>query len=96
MELDYKKGKKLEEIIKESSLKIALDIHNPNSRSTVITKGRKKNLNTSNATTEPGNIRYGNNSTLTSKQQSSIIRPNNSSSINNKSKSNAEKVAVPA
>ena len=96
MELDYKKGKKLEEIIKESSLKIALDIHNPNSRSTVITKGRKKNLNTSNATTEPGNIRYGNNSTLTSKQQSSIIRPNNSSSINNKSKSNAENVAVPA
>ena len=93
MELDYKKGLKLDEIIKKSSQKIALDIQNPYSKSLILTKGVKKNLNTSNATTEPGgNYRYANNSTLTSKQQSSIIRPNNSTSLNNNSKSYGDRV----
>ena len=93
MELDYKKGLKLDEIIKKSSQKIALDIQNPYSKSLILTKGVKKNFNTSNATTEPGgNNRYANNSTLTSKQQSSIIRPNNSTSLNNNSKSYGDRV----
>ena len=93
MELDYKKGLKLDDIIKKSSQKIALDIQNPYSKSLILTKGVKKNLNTSNATTEPGgNYRYANNSTLTSKQQSSIIRPNNSTSLNNNSKSYGDRV----
>ena len=94
MELDYKKGVKLEDIIKKSSHRIALDIQNPYSKSLILNKGIKKNFNTSNATTEPGgNNRYANNSsTLTSKQQSSIIRPNNSTSLNNNSKAYGERV----
>ena len=45
MQLDYKKGIKLDEIIKKSSHKIALDIQNPYNKSTVLsktTKGKKK------------------------------------------------------
>ena len=92
METDYKKGMKLDEIIRKTSQKIALDIQNPYSKSTVMTKGamKKKNLNISNATTEPGNYRYGNDSNIT-KQQSSIIAPNTSTSNKNNSK-----VAEPA
>ena len=84
METDYKKGIKLDEIIRKTSQKIALDIQNPYSKSTVITKGtmKKKNLNISNATTEPGNYRYANDSNIT-KQQSSIIAPNTSTNKNN-------------
>ena len=79
MENDYKKGIKLDEIIRKSSQRIALDIQNPYSKSTVLTKTtKKKNLNISNATTEPGNYRYGNDSNITNNQQSSIIVGNNS------------------
>ena len=86
MESDYKKGIKLDEIIRKSSQKIALDIQNPYSKSTVLTKTlKKKNLNISNATTEPGNYRYANDSNITNKQQSSIIVGNTSKKSNLKS-----------
>ena len=96
MESDYKKGIKLEEIIRKSSQKIALDIQNPYSKSTVLTKTIKKkngkNQNISIATTEPGNNRYGNDSSITRNQQSSIIEPNTSTTTrkNNKSVKIAE------
>ena len=98
MESDYKKGIKLEEIIRKSSQKIALDIQNPYSKSTVLTKTIKKkngkNQNISIATTEPGNNRYGNDSSITRNQQSSIIEPNTSTTTrkNNKSVKIAEAV----
>ena len=97
MKLDYKKGLKLEEIIKKNSNKIVLDIQNPYSKSAVFTKTKKK-MNMSVASTEPGNYRYGNDSTMTNKQQSSIIYPNNSSTTtkNNKSKAQNEKIAETA
>ena len=84
MESDYKKGIRLDEIIRKNSQKIALDIQNPYSKSTVITKNniKKKNPNISIATTEAGNYRYGNDSNITNNQQSSIIAPNNSSTSN--------------
>ena len=86
MESDYKKGIKLDEIIRKSSQKIALDIQNPYSKSTVLTKTlKKKNLNISIATTEPGNYRYANDSNITNKQQSSIIVGNTSKKSNLKS-----------
>ena len=97
MEADYKKGIRLDEIIRKNSQKIALDIQNPYTKSTVITKGniKKKNPNISIATTEPGNYRYGNDSNITNNQQSSIIVPNISSTSNkNNSKvSNTQKEA---
>ena len=88
MESDYKKGIKLDEIIRKSSHRIALDIQNPYSKSTVLTKPlKKKNVNTSIASTEPGNNRYGNDSSITRNQQSSIIEPNTSTTTRkNKSK----------
>ena len=98
MKLDYKKGLKLEEIIKKNSNRIVLDIQNPYSKSAVLGKTKKK-LNMSVATTEAGNYRYGNDSTMTNKQQSSIIYPNNTSMTtknNNKSKINYEKDAEAA
>ena len=99
METDYKKGMKLDEIIRKSSQRIALDIQNPySSKSTVLTnKTLKKNTNNSNAIkTEAGNYRYGNNSNITN-QQSSILETNNSSTIkNNKSKANKTKIAEAA
>jgi hypothetical protein len=98
MQLDYKKGIKLDEIIKKSSHKIALDIQNPYSKSTVLNKtikGKKK-MNLSIATTEGGN-KYGNDSTMTNKQQSSIIYPNVSLTMkNNNSKVSNDKVAETA
>jgi hypothetical protein len=97
MEADYKKGIRLDEIIRKNSQKIALDIQNPYTKSTVLPKGniKKKNPNISIATTEPGNYRYGNDSNITNNQQSSIIVPNNSSTSNkNNSKvSNTQKEA---
>ena len=98
MEADYKKGIRLDEIIRKNSQRIALDIQNPyNTKSTVIPKSniKKKNPNISIATTEPGNYRYGNDSNITNNQQSSIIVPNNSSTSNkNNSKvSNTKKEA---
>ena len=55
-------------------------------------------MNMSVASTEPDNYRYGNDSTMTNKQQSSIIYPNNSSTTtkNNKSKAQNEKIAETA
>ena len=92
MESDYKKGIKLDEIILKSSRKIALDIQNPYSKSTVLTKTlKKKNINTSIASTEAGNNRYGNDSSITKNQQSSIIEPNTSTTTKkNKSTKVAE------
>ena len=92
MESDYKKGIKLDEIILKSSRKIALDIQNPYSKSTVLTKTlKKKNINTSIASTEAGNNRYGNDSNITKNQQSSIIEPNASTTTKkNKSSKVAE------
>ena len=92
MESDYKKGIKLDEIILKSSRKIALDIQNPYSKSTVLTKTlKKKNINTSIASTEAGNNRYGNDSSITKNQQSSIIEPNASTTTKqNKSSKVAE------
>ena len=92
MESDYKKGIKLDEIILKSSHKIALDIQNPYSKSTVLTKTlKKKNINTSIASTEAGNNRYGNDSSITKNQQSSIIEPNTSTTTKkNKSTKVAE------
>jgi hypothetical protein len=79
MQLDYKKGIKLEDIIRKSSQKIALDIQNPyTTKSTVATKGVKgknKKVNISVASTEPGNYRYGNDSNVTNNRQSSIVYP---------------------
>ena len=79
MQLDYKKGIKLEDIIRKSSQKIALDIQNPyTTKSTVATKGAKgknKKVNISVASTEPGNYRYGNDSNVTNNRQSSIVYP---------------------
>ena len=79
MQLDYKKGIKLEDIIRKSSQKIALDIQNPyTTKSTVATKGAKgknKKVNISVASTEPGNYRYGNDSSVTNNKQSSIVYP---------------------
>ena len=99
METDYKKGIKLDEIIRKSSQRIALDIQNPYSnKSTVLTnKTLKKNSNNSNAIkTEAGNYRYANNSNITN-QQSSILETNNSSTIkNNNSKANKTKIAEAA
>ena len=40
MKADYKKGIKLDEIIRKSSQKIALDIQNPYSKSMVMNKGK--------------------------------------------------------
>ena len=92
MKADYKKGIKLDEIIRKSSQKIALDIQNPYSKSMVMNKGKskKKKANVSVATTEPGNYRYGNESKLTNKQQSSIVYPSKSTAASK------QKVAVPA
>ena len=99
MQLDYKKGIKLDEIIKKSSHKIALDIQNPYSKSTVLNKtikGKKK-MNLSIATTEAGNNKYGNDSSMTNKQQSSIIYPNVSQTMNNSnSKVSNDKIAETA
>ena len=99
MESDYKKGIKLDDIIRKSSQRIALDIQNPySSKSTVLTnKNLKKNANTSNAIkTEAGNYRYANNSNITN-PQSSILETNNSSTIkNNNSKVNKTKIAEAA
>ena len=79
MQLDYKKGIKLEDIIRKSSQKIALDIQNPyTTKSTVAVKGVKgknKKVNISVASTEPGNYRYGNDSNVTNNRQSSIVYP---------------------
>ena len=79
MQLDYKKGIKLEDIIKKKKKKIALDIQNPyTTKSTVATKGAKgknKKVNISVASTEPGNYRYGNDSNVTNNRQSSIVYP---------------------
>ena len=89
MESDYKKGIQLDEIIRKSSQRIALDIQNPYSKSTVITKPlKKKNIVNK---TEAGNNRYVNNSSITN-QQSSIMETNNSSSIKNNSKATKKKV----
>ena len=92
MESDYKKGIKLDEIILKSSRKIALDIQNPYSKSTVLTKTlKKKNMTTSIASTAAGNNRYGNDSSITKNQQSSIIEPNTSTTTKkNKSTKVAE------
>ena len=99
MQLDYKKGVKLDEIIKKSSHKIALDIQNPYGKSMVLNKtikGKKK-MNLSIATTETGNNKYGNDSSMTNKQQSSIIYPNSSMTMkNNNSKTTNDKVAETA
>ena len=99
METDYKKGIKLDDIIRKSSQRIALDIQNPYSnKSTVLTnKTLKKNSNNSNAIkTEAGNYRYGNNSNITN-QQSSVLETNNSSTIkNNNAKANKTKIAEAA
>ena len=99
MESDYKKGIKLDDIIRKSSQRIALDIQNPySSKSTVLTnKNLKKNANNSNVIkTEAGNYRYGNNSNITN-QQSSVLETNNSSTIkNNNAKANKTKIAEAA
>ena len=99
METDYKKGIKLDDIIRKSSQRIALDIQNPySSKSTVLTnKNLKKNANNSNVIkTEAGNYRYGNNSNITN-QQSSVLETNNSSTIkNNNAKANKTKIAEAA
>lgn len=86
MEAEYKKGTKLDEIIKKNSQKIALDIQYPMAKSTAYTKNtqKKKNFNISTATTEPGNYRYGNESNITNNQQSSIIYPNSKSKASKK------------
>ena len=89
MESDYKKGIQLDEIIRKSSQRIALDIQNPYSKSTVITKPLK-NKNIVNKT-DAGNNRYVNNSSITN-QQSSIMETNNSSSIKNNSKATKKKI----
>ena len=86
MQLDYKKGVKLEDIIKKSSNRIAFDIQNPYSKSIALNKSVKNKrrgnmLNNSVATTEPGNYKYGNDSSMSNKQQSSIIFPNSSMSM---------------
>ena len=86
MQLDYKKGVKLEDIIKKSSNRIAFDIQNPYSKSIALNKSVKNKrrgnmLNNSVATTEPGNYKYGNDSSMSNKQQSSIIYPNSSMSM---------------
>jgi hypothetical protein len=90
MQLDYKKGIKLEDIIKKSSHKIALDIQNPYTKSTVTNKSmkNKKKMNISVATTEAGNYKYGNDSTVTNRQQSSIMYPNISSTTKNDTSNN--------
>ncbi len=79
MQLDYKKGIKLEDIIRKSSQKIALALQNPyTTKSTVASKGIKgknKKVNISVASTEPGNYRYGNDSNVTNNRQSSIVYP---------------------
>ena len=100
MQLDYKKGIKLDEIIKKSSHKIALDIQNPYNKSTVLsktTKGKKK-MNISIATTEAGNYKSGNNSSVINKQQqSSILYPNISMTTkNDNSKISYDKIAETA
>ena len=98
MQLDYKKGVKLDEIIKKSSHKIALDIQNPYSKSMVLNKTlkNKKKMNISVASTEP-NYKNGNNSTMTNKQQSSILYPNASTTTRNEnSKVSNEKIAETA
>ena len=101
MQLDYKKGINLDEIIKKSSHKIALDIQNPYSKSTVLnktTKNKKNNNNMSRATTEAGNYKSGNNSSvLNRQQQSSILYPNSSMTTkNNNSKISYDKIAETA
>ena len=90
MQLDYKKGVKLDEIIKKSSHKIALDIQNPYNKSNVMNKNmkNKKKMNISVATTEAGNYKYGNDSTVTNRQQSSIMYPNVSTTTKNDSSKN--------
>ena len=86
IQLDYKKGINLEDIIKKNSQNIILDIQTPVTRSTVINKTLKKKFNLSNDTTDTrNNNRYGNDSQITNKQQSSIIVPNNSKSLKDKS-----------
>ena len=84
MQLDYKKGIKLDEIIKKSSHKIALDIQNPYGKSMVLNKTikNKKKMNISIATTEPS-YKYGNDSSVSNRQQSSVIYPNNSTTMKN-------------
>ena len=76
----------MEDIIKESSNRIAFDIQNPYSKSIALNKSVKNKrrgnmLNNSVATTEPGNYKYGNDSSMSNKQQSSIIYPNSSMSM---------------
>ena len=97
MQLDYKKGIKLDEIIKKSSHKIALDIQNPYNKSVVLNKNikNKKKMNISIATTEAGNYKSGNNSSMVNKQQqSSILYPNISMTTkNNNSKISYDKIA---
>ena len=100
MQLDYKKGIKLDEIIKKSSHKIALDIQNPYNKSVVLNKNikNKKKMNISIATTEAGNYKSGNNSSMVNKQQqSSILYPNISMTTkNNNSKISYDKIAETA
>ena len=80
MQSDYKKGVKLEDIIKKSSNRLALDIQNPYSKSMSLNKSvkNKRKMNISVATTEAGNYKNGNDSSMSNKQQSSIIFPNSS------------------
>ena len=80
MQSDYKKGVKLEDIIKKSSNRLALDIQNSYSKSMSLNKSvkNKSKMNISVATTEAGNYKSGNDSSMSNKQQSSIIFPNSS------------------